>query len=363
MNPLILFVHPKWRRKGIHSPLLNSWWGNPFEETALFSKEMFDAYSFDTSYYSITDDVEKAHMVFVPYRHNWLLNFDRDLLQETIDFAKTHNLPLLIDGSADIEFPIKEKNVYILRYGGYRFLTEPGNKNGNESRRIQIPLTTDDLLERTRNGKLEIRKKGEGKPMIGFAGWTKISPKQRLRTSIKEIPITLRSILDPKFKVFHKGILWRQKIIKILQKSPQVTLNLLERSSFSANPKTAEGDMKKLREEMVTTILESDYALDVKGDANNSARLFEILSLGRIPIIIDTERNFPFKDKIDYSSFALIVDFRDIHKLPEIVAEFHKNISPLRFEEMQRNARNAFVTYFRIDAMMKHIHEALRKMI
>ena len=118
--------------------------------------------------------------------------------------------------------------------------------------------------------------------------------------------------------------------------------------------------MQKLREEMLDTILGSDYALDVRGDANDSTRLFEILSLGRIPVIVDTERNFPFSDKVDYSSFALIVDFRDIKKLPERIAEFHKNISPERFEEMQRNAREAYVKYFRIDALMRPLSEELR---
>ena len=118
--------------------------------------------------------------------------------------------------------------------------------------------------------------------------------------------------------------------------------------------------MRKLREEMVETILQSDYALDVRGDANDSTRLPEILSLGRIPVIVDTERNFPFKDKIDYSSFALIVDFRDMKQLPERIVEFHKKISPERFEEMQRNARNAYVTYFRIDALMRSITNELR---
>lgn len=118
--------------------------------------------------------------------------------------------------------------------------------------------------------------------------------------------------------------------------------------------------MRKLREQMVDTILYSDYALDVRGDANSSARLFEILSLGRIPVIVDTERNFPFSDKVDYASFALIVDFRDINRLPERITEFHKNISPERYEQMQKNARDIFVTYFRIDVLMQHIIEELR---
>ena len=112
--------------------------------------------------------------------------------------------------------------------------------------------------------------------------------------------------------------------------------------------------------EMVETILESDYALDVRGDANNSARLFEILSLGRIPVIIDTERNLSFSNKVDYASFALTIDFRDIGKLSQRIAEFHENISPFHFEEMQKNARQAFIHYFRIDAIMRHVVEEIR---
>jgi glycosyltransferase involved in cell wall biosynthesis len=181
-----------------------------------------------------------------------------------------------------------------------------------------------------------------------------------MRTIAKELPTRFRSVFDVRYRACTKGVLWRQKAIKVLRASERVKLNLLERSSFSANSKTAEGDMSKLRKEMIDIILQSDYALDVRGDANDSTRLFEILSLGRIPVIVDTERNFPFSDKIDYSSFALVVDFRDIKKLHEKIAEFHANISPERYEQMQRNAREAFVNYFRIDALTRLITEELR---
>jgi len=355
MNPIVLYVNPLWRRKGVHSPLMQPWWGNPYEKISLFSWEMFDAYSFNTAYYTLVDDITKADMVFVPYRHNWLLKFDRNLLEECIRTAEEKNLPILLDGLADIEYPVGGKNIFVLRCGGYRFKTEPNS--------IHIPLATDDLLERTRAGQLSIRKKKEGKPTIGFAAWTKMSLKQRLVTMIKELSISVRGVFDEKYRACRKGILWRREVIDIIRRSPLVALNLRERRSFSANPKTAEGDMRKLQEEMVNTILESDYALDVRGDGNNSARLHEILSLGRIPVIVDTERNFPFKDKVDYSSFSIIIDFRDVHRLPEIVAEFHKNVSPERYEEMQRNAREAYVKYFRIDAMIRFAIEELLRIL
>lgn len=351
-NRLRLYVDPAWRRWGIHSPLLNPWWGNPIVEASIFAKQLFDTYSFDTAYYTVTDDIQDADMVFAPYRHNWLLQFDTNLLAECIHAAQAAKLPFLIDGCGDVEHPFDVENAYILRIGGYRFMSERG--------RIQIPPLADDLLERCRDGKFTIREKGEGKPRVGFAGWAKLSPIQYLRTVIKEFPVRLRSISDSRYRACIKGVLWRQKAIGILRQSPLVRFHFRTRSSFSASHKTAEGDMQKLQEEMIDTILQSDYALDVRGDANDSTRLFEILSLGRIPVIVDTERNFPFSDAVDYSSFALIVDFRDIERLPERIAEFHKHISPERFAEMQQNARNAYVKYFRIDALMRPIIEELQ---
>ena len=352
IHPLTLYVNPAWRREGIHTPLLNSWWGNPIGEESVLTKQMMDSYPFDTSYYDITDKIDNADMVLAPYKHNWLLQFDKELLAECVRTARESNLPLLIDGSGDVETPLTLENTYILRIGGYRFLSERG--------RIQIPPLADDLLERYQKGQLEIRKKGEGKPVVGFAGWAKLSSKQLIRTIVKELPVRIHGIFDSRYRACKKGVLWRQKAIKILQSSPLITFNLRARSSFSASAKTAEKDMHKLREEMVDTILQSDYALDVRGDANDSTRLFEILSLGRIPVIVDTERNFPFSDKVDYSSFALIVDFRDIKKLPEKIAEFHKNVSPERFEQMQRNARDAYINYFRVDALIHPILEELQ---
>ena len=352
INRLTLYVNPAWRREGIHTPLMNPWWGNLIVEESIFAKQLFDTYAFDTSYYTITNDIRAADMVLAPYRHVWFLRHDKALFDECVRTAKEEGLPLLIDGAGDVEYPIAVENAYILRIGGYRFINERG--------RIQIPPLADDLLERYRGGQLDIRQKREGKPIVGFAGWTILSPMQHLRTVVKELPLRLRGIIDARYRACSKGVLWRQRAIRILEKSPLVIFNLHARRSFSASPKTAGGDMEELREEMVDTILQSDYALDVRGDANDSTRLFEILSLGCIPVIVDTERNFPFSEKVDYSSFALIVDFRDIAHLPERIAEFHKNVSSERYEQMQKNARDAYIRYFRIDALMRPIVDELR---
>jgi len=353
--PLRLYVNPAWRRGGIFSVFMIPWWGNPYEEASALAKQTFDAYSFDTTLYTVTDDVKTADMVLAPYRHEWFLRHDKALFEECVRTAEGAHLPLLVDGIGDVEHHVEAKNAYILRYGGYRFMHERG--------RIQIPPIADDLLERYETGRLTVRKKTRDIPSVGFSGWAALTPVQYMRTLVKEFPLYIRGVFDSRYRACVKGVLWRKKAIRILQSSPLVKFQSNVRRSFSGNPKTAIGDVRTLQKEMVTTILESDYCLDVRGDANDSTRLFEILSLGRIPVIVDTERNFPFSDKIDYSSFALIIDFRDIKKLPDRIAEFHRTVSPERFEQMQKNARETYLRFFRIDAVARPIIGQLQDMM
>ncbi|KKU54925.1 MAG: hypothetical protein UX77_C0021G0004 [Parcubacteria group bacterium GW2011_GWA1_47_11] len=132
-------------------------------------------------------------------------------------------------------------------------------------------------------------------------------------------------------------------------------------SSSAAKRSTASNSAETLRREFVDNLLGSDYGLDVRGDANASTRLFEMLSLGRIPVVVDTERNFPFSDKLDYSSFSLMVDFRDLARLPDMVAEFHAGLTAEKFEMMQNNARDAYRNYFRVDALTRPLMEEIWK--
>src|SRR3989344_1479506 len=350
--PLRLYVDPAWRRKGLHAPFMYPFGGNPNEASSLLAKEMFDSFTFDTTLYTIVDDISQADMVFAPYRHNWLLHKDPALLAECIERSRRARLPLLIDGMGDVEHTIGYEHAYVLRIGGYRFLPE---KN-----RIQVPPAADDLLVRCRNGELAVRSKHDGMPQVGFAAWVTYSLARRIRTMMKELPIRAHALFDTRYRACEKGIFWRQRTVTSLQRSTRVSLLLRARGSFSGSTKTAQDDLRRLREELVETVLESDYALDVRGDANEATRLYEILSLGRIPVILDTERNFPFGNMVDYRSFALVVDFRDIAKLPDIIADFHARVSPEEYEAMQRRAREAFLKYFRVDAQMEHIVRELR---
>lgn len=350
---LVLYVDPKWRIAGPHIPLLYPFWGNILDpKSTPFQWQLFETYRFDTRYYSITDNPQEASVVCMPYSHSVVLRYMPEMLEWCAAASARFNKPLLIDGMGDIEYPITTPNTIVLRYGGYRF-----EKKDNE---IHLPLYADDLLERYRGGVYTPRVK-TALPTVAFVGWAALSPMQQLRAVVKELPQRLCALFDSRFGAKKKGVFFRKQAMRVLQRSPLVAARFLVRTSYSGHADTASKDPALLREEFIVAMEQGDYCLDVRGDANGSIRLFEILSLGMIPIIIDTERNLPFSDQIEYKSFALIVDFRDMATLSERIAQFHAGLSQEQFDQMRRSARAAYLTYFRVDAILPHLLQELEK--
>ncbi|MFZ2555391.1 MAG: exostosin family protein [Minisyncoccia bacterium] len=355
MKPLVFFVDPLWKRDDAsHTPLLFPFWGKKFWKNVSFTSGIFERYSFDTDEYAIVNDIAIADAILLPYRYDIVRARFPEIVKEAEALSAEHTKMIIIDAIGDEEYAVPVKNSIVLRYGGYRFLKKP-----NE---IIVPPYADDLLERCRNGILSIRKKS-ARPVIGFAGWAEVSLAQRMRSLLRELPIRARALFDTRYRACRKGIFIRRRVLDLFSKSDLVEKNFLVRGSYSGNVKTAEKDVGLLRNEFVENALASDLALDIRGDANASTRLFEILSLGRVPLIIDTERNFPFSEKIDYESFSIIVDQSDIAQLPRIARGAYDALSEAQWEDMQRKARAAYQEWFRVDVMTKHLMRAIRKKI
>jgi hypothetical protein len=93
------------------------------------------------------------------------------------------------------------------------------------------------------------------------------------------------------------------------------------------------------RREFVDNIIGGDYVLCSRGYANCSIRFTETLSLGRIPVLVDTDCVLPFGSGIDWNKFCVIVKERDLPRIGRRVREFHDALSPAQFEELQRACR------------------------
>lgn len=354
MEPIKLYAPEKYRESKLdtHIGLLFPFWGVTTKESAPYVRAAFLQYQYSKNDFTLVQNIEDCDYVVVPYSYDRLKKTNPNKLAGIISEAQRAGKPLIIDGAGDIEHPIDVANSIILRVSQYRYSKKP-----NE---ITIPFPAEDLLETYASGELKLREKTE-RPVVGFTGWVSVSAKMRLKLWVKELPISLMELIDKKRGAEHKGILFRQKAIRALSRNPHVGTNFIRRASYSGNIKTIEGSVENNRREFVENLLNSDYALCVKGDANSSVRFYDALSLGRIPLFVDTACVLPLEDTINYRYFCIFVDWRDIDNIGDTLADFHKKVSDERFKDMQIKARNAYLNYFRLDSFSAHLAALLRE--
>jgi hypothetical protein len=75
----------------------------------------------------------------------------------------------------------------------------------------------------------------------------------------------------------------------------------------------------KHRLEYNTNLLNSKYALCVRGAGNFSYRFYEALSFGRIPILINTDCLLPYETSINWDEYIIKVNENELQKLPELL--------------------------------------------
>lgn len=354
-NPIKLYVNRSLMIPGMsHIPLLYPFLGPVVKETVPYVAQAAKQTTLGSRNFVLVDSMDEADFVVIPHPYQYLERFRKGRLREMVREAENGGKPLLIDGSGDIERRIDIPNSVILRISQYRFSVAP-----NE---VTIPVFAEDLLASYCNGTFSPRQKS-AVPVVGFAGWGRIRGFTRLRSLTKELPIRLLGLFIPKYRVYEKGVFWRERAIYALRNSSRVRTNFIVRDSYSGHVKTLSGDPERNRREFVKNILDSDYTLIVKGDANAATRFYETLSLGRIPVFIDTACVLPLEDCIDYKEFCVFIDYTDIERAPDILADFHERISPEDFIAMQREARYIFENFLQRERFPVHLAEILRRKI
>lgn len=151
------------------------------------------------------------------------------------------------------------------------------------------------------------------RPVVGFCGQGAqgpISPRRRLR-GIYDAVTFCRGRgaygVDP--------YLLRRKVLNTLEDSDSICCNFVIRDRFFAGI-----GYSNAKEEYAANMTQSDYVLCVRGYGNFSFRLYDALSNGRIPVLIDTHCVLPFDDCIDYSRIFPVVPWSSLSELPRRIS-------------------------------------------
>ena len=134
----------------------------------------------------------------------------------------------------------------------------------------------------------------------------------------------------------------RSSGLNIFESSPFVKTNFIRKNEFwggwfNKGMKIGHGNL--LRKEFINNLENSDYVFCVRGVGNFSYRLYETLSSGRIPFLIDTNCLLPccLYSQESYKLFPRI-NGNNLQNATNVLYDFHKKHEN-DFKELQDNIR------------------------
>jgi len=290
---------------------------------------------------------------------HWLPNRDRAIADavatvngEVYEEAQRAGIQSLLFFSGDRSHePTPFSDAITLREGMYASRAGP--------RDFCMPAFSEDIAAQTpddvpgeRVGAVTLRPREEV-PIVGFCG---LAPSPRMRDRVGDLAyhaymLVSRRRLDVSP---HEGERLRHRALAVLSRGRAVSTNFIIRDSsmfFGAS----KSSRIQVRRDYVANMVESDYILCARGSGNYSLRLYETLSMGRTPVVIDTDCRFPLDFHLDWSDHCVFVDRSDLDSIGDAVRRHHESRSPSDHRERQLAARQFWEQYLSPRGFFEHL--------
>jgi hypothetical protein len=196
-----------------------------------------------------------------------------------------------------------------------------------------------------------VRAKHDGLPIVGFRGAVQHDPLRQLARRL------LRRPANP-------GNALRRRALAALERSSRVATNIEVNDDFWGGALRYEGAarreaMAQARRRYVDNLVASDYALCVRGNGNFSYRLYEALSLGRIPVFVDSASVLPFDDDIDWRRLCVWIDAHELDRIADRVSEHYERHSGEDFTRLQQLCRTTWEERISPPGFFRHLDRLL----
>lgn len=314
----------------------------PSEKTAFLREGMYAWLQRHPLFESVGDPRE-ADAVFMPFNLSKVRAEMPELERHYRACAEDAGRPLLLDYFGDATEDVPGSNVIVLRTSKYR-----DSVRANE---VICPPVIEDIGG---HYGIEPIAKPE-RPSIGFVG---LADKRRAAGRLSSLipysrhdyALTALSWFGSRRGRERSGIYFRKRALRAFQKHPRIATDFLVRR-FWGRGKRARNVVgaDTMRQDYVENMRRNLYLLAVRGRGNFSLRFFEILSAGRIPVIVDTDTPLPLDEEIDYSRFCIFIDWRRLARIGDRLSECHDSLSADELVEMQAQSRKAYEENLRFD--------------
>lgn len=257
---------------------------------------------------------------------------------------------LFIGGDLGYDIHIDHESIILFKPSEYR--------HGKRRNEVIVPAFTDDPY----HGRVFVPRTKSARPVVGFCGFAEIaSPFTWGKYVITNAALDAAAAVTrrPYLTARKRGIYFRRKAMRILTHDTRIETRFILRDTFFGQ---VPADMAEHhRQEYLENMRGSDFALSPRGDGNYSRRFFRALSMGVIPVLIDTDMVLPLEHQLDYSRFTVRVPHTDMHALPERILSLWHSLSEDEFIAMQFRARSAFMDYLRQDVFYSRALQILKE--
>lgn len=329
-----------------HVQLLYPFWGVPPEQPGDVTRGRFERFAEEGKAIFELVPFDEADVVVYPAA--WELVAHRpELVSQAAELAaraRAAGKPFAVFFISDSAEPVPIEGAAVFRTSMFRSRRKPGEH--------AVPIFTEDFVERYFGGAHDVRVKREV-PAVGFMGFDTGSTAwhRKLAKRVLGRPV----------------VSTRGRLLEAFGGSPLVETEFVVRDRFfggSVQGREIDGEIqKRVREEYVANLRNVDYAIAVRGsetwgkDAGNfSARLYEVLSAGRVPIFVDTDSVMPYEEILDWKSFTFWLEPGEVRTAASRLRRFHESIDQEQFAGMQRAARKAWEDYLSPHGFFRNFH-------
>lgn len=327
--------------------LLKPYWNDISDE------ERRQTYGPQVDQYRMVEAIDDADLCVLPMSWNFYyrtgqLGRARDFVEHTRRHGK--EVATWVTGDFGVTVPVED--VHIFRASGYRSRRAPLQH--------AVPVFIRDPVEEAQA--LTVRAKAE-RPVIGFCGQASDTPVAKL---VKPLQIAARNIQyhvglshhEP--QALYPATFLRARVLDLLEKSEAVQTRFTKHKKYKGGTRPGTQVAEALRKAFWDNIAGTDYTVCVRGSGNFSARFYEVLAMGRIPLFIDTDCLLPYEDAIDWDAFCVRVEVNDLSHLPEKVAAFHDQLDAEAFVALQKKCRQLWEDRLSFSGFFTHFPEHFR---
>lgn len=291
-------------------------------------------------YFSFVDKLEDCDMGIIPMNIQLLIlqNMKKEVM-DFIDQCRKFGKKVLIFSGGDFGISIFSEGIYTIRLGGF---------HGKLSSTTYImPPFIDDPYDKL-NIKFNTILKSE-KPTIGFVGHSNGSVLKFIKEYFLYVKGTINRIFRKDvtdYQFFYPSSIKRHKYLKKLSKIKGIKSDFIFRNHYRAGIKK-KGNIETTTREFYQNMNQNLYTFCLRGTGNFSARFYETLAMGRIPVIIDTDCRLPFFEIINWEEHCIIISEKEGHTLGNRIIDFHNNTSQEDLINIQFKNRKIWKNYLR----------------